>query len=404
MINVEKIRKQFPILSRKINGHPLAYLDNASTTQKPKVVIDAITKYYETYNANIHRGIHTLSEESTAHYESTRATLQKFLNARYPHEIIFTKNTTEAINLVAYTWGEKFIKEGDEIIISALEHHSNLVPWQELCKRKNATLKIIPIKDNYELDLKAYEKLLSGKTKLVSVTGMSNVTGTMPDIKKITKLAHKYKAKVLIDAAQLAAHSKIDIQELDCDFLTISGHKMLGPTGAGALYGKEEILKEMPPLFFGGSMVQEVSQYESTFTGLPSKFEGGTQDIADVVAFKEALNYLTEIGMDNIEAHEKELTSYAIELFSKHKEVKIYHPKNGAGIVSFTIKGIHPHDIASIFNEHGVAIRSGSHCAQPLMDYIKTTSTARMSFYLYNSKADVEQAHKALKETIKLFK
>ncbi|PIR55527.1 cysteine desulfurase [Candidatus Peregrinibacteria bacterium CG10_big_fil_rev_8_21_14_0_10_36_19] len=404
MLNVEEIRKQFKILDRKINGKRLAYLDNASTTQKPHKVIQALTDYYENNNSNIHRGIHTLSEESTTLYESARVTLQKFLNAKLAHEIIFTRNTTEAINLVAYTFGEKNIHEGDEIIVSELEHHANLIPWQELCKRKKATLKVIPIKEDLNLDMEIYEKLLSEKTKLVAVTGMSNVTGTIPNIKKIIELAHKFNSKVLIDGAQLAAHTKIDLQELNCDFFTISGHKMLGPTGSGALYGKEELLNEMPPFLFGGGMVLHVTQQETSYTGLPDKFEAGTPNIAETIAFKSAIEYLEEIGMENIQKHEKELTDYAIELFSKHKEVKIFHPENGGGVVSFTIEGIHPHDIASIFNEYGVAIRSGKHCAHPLIERLKIPSLARMSFYIYNNKEDVEQAEKALKETIKIFK
>lgn len=399
-----EVKNQFPILKRKIKGKALAYLDNASTTQKPQSVINALKDYYENFNSNIHRGIHTLSEEATAHYESTRATLQKFINARFPHEIIFTRNTTESVNLVAYTFGEKNIQEGDEIIVSELEHHSNLVPWQELCKRKGASLLTIPILNDYTLDMDAYAELLSEKTKLVAITGMSNVTGTTPDLKEIITLAHAHDAKVLVDGAQLAAHTKVDMQELDCDFFTISGHKMLGPTGAGALYGKEEVLNEMPPFLYGGSMVLEVTKTDATYLGLPAKFEAGTPDIADVIAFKHALEFLEKVGMEKIYKHEKELTTYAIELFSKHKEVTIHHPENGGGVISFSIKGIHPHDIASIFNEHGVAIRSGHHCAHPLMTRLNVPATARMSFYLYNTKEDVEQAEKALKETIRTFK
>lgn len=407
MFDPKKLKKDFPIFSRKINGKPLVYLDNASTSQKPKSVINALTNYYETFNSNTHRGIHTMSEEATTAYEDTREHVMKFINANLPKEIIFTRNTTEAINLVAYSWGEENIKSGDEIIVSAIEHHSNLVPWQELCRRKNATLKIIPIKKDLTLDLVAYEKLLSKKTKLVSISAMSNVLGYMPDLNKIIKSAHKVGAIVLVDGAQSVAHMKTDVKKLDCDFLTFSSHKMLGPTGVGVLYGKFEILSNMNPFMFGGDMVKSVEQHKAYWNDLPWKFEAGTPNIADVIAFNAALTYLDKIGLDNIHKYDQKLLKYAVGKFSKYEKdgVSLILPKSDtSSILSFSIKGIHPHDIAQIFNDEGVAIRSGYHCSQPLIEHLNLSSTARMSFYFYNTEADIDRAEIALKKTLKLFR
>lgn len=407
MLDPEIIKKDFPILSRKINGKPLVYLDNASTSQKPKSVIDAISNYYKTFNSNTHRGIHTMSEEATAAYENTREHVMKFINASLPKEIIFTRNTTEAINLVAYSWGEDNIHKDDEIIVSAIEHHSNLVPWQELCRRKNAKLKIIPIKENLTLDLKAYEKLLSKKTKLVSITAMSNVLGYMPDLQKIIKAAHKIGALVLVDGAQSVAHLPTDVKKLDCDFLAFSGHKMLGPTGVGVLYGKYGILSDMNPFMFGGDMVKAVEQHKAYWNDLPWKFEAGTPNIADVIAFDAALTYLEKIGLENISKHDQKLLKYAIPKFSKYEKdgVSLILPKSDtSSILSFSIKGIHPHDIATIFNDEGIAIRSGYHCSQPLIEHLNLNSTARMSFYFYNTEADIDKVEIALQKTLKLFK
>lgn len=407
MFDPKKLKKDFPIFSRKINGKPLVYLDNASTSQKPKSVINALTNYYETFNSNTHRGIHTMSEEATTAYEDTREHVMKFINANLPKEIIFTRNTTEAINLVAYSWGEENIKSGDEIIVSAIEHHSNLVPWQELCRRKNATLKIIPIKKDLTLDLVAYEKLLSKKTKLVSISAMSNVLGYMPDLNKIIKSAHKVGAIVLVDGAQSVAHMKTDVKKLDCDFLAFSSHKMLGPTGVGVLYGKFEILSNMNPFMFGGDMVKSVEQHKAYWNDLPWKFEAGTPNIADVIAFDAALTYLDKIGLDNIHKYDQKLLKYAVGKFSKYEKdgVSLILPKSDtSSILSFSIKGIHPHDIAQIFNDEGVAIRSGYHCSQPLIEHLNLSSTARMSFYFYNTEADIDRAEIALKKTLKLFR
>jgi len=406
MLDAEKIKSQFPILKRRINGKTLVYLDNAATSQKPQVVVDALTNYYENFNANIHRGIHTLSEEATTAYENCREAVKNFINANSTKEIIFTRNTTEAINLVAYTWGEANIKEGDEIIVSQLEHHSNLVPWQELTKRKNAKLLSIPLKSDLTLDMEEFKKLLSPRTKLVSVTAMSNVLGTLTPTKEICELAHKAGAKVLIDGAQSAAHSPTDVQDIDCDFFTISAHKMLGPTGVGVLYGKKELLEATAPFLFGGEMVKTVTQNDAEWNDLPWKFEAGTPNIADVIAFAKAIEFLEEIGMENIKKHDRELLDYAKSIFSKYENVTLHSPEDPeqcGSVLSFTIKGIHPHDIASIFNEEGIAIRSGQHCAEPLLKSLNLNATARMSFYIYNTTKDIDRAETALKKVIEIF-
>lgn len=407
MFDPTSIKKDFPIFSRKINGKPLVYLDNASTSQKPKSVINALSNYYKTFNSNTHRGIHAMSEEATIAYENTREHVAKFINANISKEIIFTRNATEAINLVAYTWGETNIKKDDEIIVSAIEHHSNLVPWQELCRRKKAKLKIIQIKKDLTLDLTAYEKLLSKKTKLVSITAMSNVLGYIPDLARIIKRAHKAGALVLVDAAQSIAHIKTDAKKLDCDFLVFSSHKMLGPTGVGVLYAKYEILSDMPPFLFGGDMVKTVEQHKAYWNDIPWKFEAGTPNIADVIAFDSAITYLEKIGLNNIHKHDQKLLKYAVKKFSKYEKngVRLILPASQtSSILSFSIKGIHPHDIATIFNDEGIAIRSGYHCSQPLIEHLNLSSTARMSFYFYNTTEDIDRAKLALKKVIKLFK
>ncbi|MFA6918149.1 MAG: SufS family cysteine desulfurase [Candidatus Gracilibacteria bacterium] len=407
MLNISQIKKQFPIFSHKINGKPIVFLDSASSTQKPKIVIDTLKNYYETSYANIHRGIYSLSEKSTESYEQCRETVAKFINAKSSKEIIFTKNTTESINLVATSFGNTFVNENDEIIVSVLEHHSNLVSWQELAKRKQAKLRIIPLKNDLTLDFEVYKKLLTKKTKLVALTAMSNVTGTVVAVEKFIKEAKKYGAKTLIDGAQSVPHMKTDVRKMDCDFLAFSGHKMLGPTGIGVLYGKEEILNKMPPFLYGGDMINEVKQFKSTYAELPWKFEAGTPNIADVIAFEKAVKFIQSIGFVKIEQHEKKLLKYAKEKLSKYKEVKLYTPKNEAdagGILSFTVAGIHPHDLATVFNEDNVCIRVGQHCAAPLMDALKLTAVNRMSFYLYNDFKDIDQAEKSLKKALKLFK
>lgn len=414
MLDHQTIKADFPIFKRQINGKPLTYLDNAATTQKPRQVIDAITHYYENSNANIHRGVHTLSEEGTAAYEESRFQTAKFINAESSEEIIFTRNATESINLVAYSWAEKNIQAGDEILVSAVEHHSNFVPWQQLAKRKEAILKIIPIKIlegsinkakqiTVELDRSAYSKLLTNKTKLLALTGMSNVTGTITPLKEMVAAAKTNGTTVLIDAAQSAAHNTTDIQDLQADFLAFSSHKMLGPTGVGVLYGRKELLEQMPPFLYGGDMVKVVTDNATEWNDLPHKFEAGTPNIADVVAFAPALAYLKQAGLQNIAEHERNLLKYAIERFSQYPEVTLYLSPDQGGILSFTVQGAHPHDIASIFNQEGIAIRSGHHCNMPLMQKLQIPATARLSFYLYNNTQDIDRAEVALQKTIKIF-
>ncbi len=407
MFDPKKIKAFFPIFKRKIKDKDLVYLDSASTSQKPAIVIDAIKNFYETSNANIHRGVYTLSEEATEQYENCRIKVGKFLNAKTEKEIIFTRNTTESINLAAKTWGETNISEDDEIIISAIEHHSNLVPWQELCHSKKAKLKVIPIKDDYTLDLEQYKKMLSPKTKLVAISAMSNVLGTTPPIKEMIAEAKKTPAKILIDAAQSIAHTKTDVRNLDCDFLAFSAHKILGPTGVGILYAKEKILDQIPPFLYGGDMVKVVEQYNATYNDTPWKFEAGTPNIADVVAFEKALQFITETGFENIQKHDQSLFNYAVEKFSKYPEVKLYLPDKSqasTSIISFSMESVHPHDIASVFSSEGVCIRSGHHCNQPLMDTLKVPATARMSFYIYNTFEDIDQAEIALQKVLKIFR
>lgn len=407
MLNVQQIRKEFPILSHKINGKTLAYLDSAASTQKPKIVINTIKEYYETGYANIHRGIYALSENSTNAYEKTRETISKFINAKFSKEIIFTKNATESINLVAYSFGNAFINKGDEIIVSTLEHHSNLIPWQELAKRKQAKLRIIPLKKDLTLDFEAYKKLINKKTKLLAISAMSNVTGTIVPVKKFIQEAKKHHVTTLIDGSQSVPHMKTNVQDLDCDFLVFSAHKMLGPTGVGILYGKQELLEKMPPFLYGGDMISKVTQFQASYSELPWKFEAGTPNIADVIAFEKAIEFIQKIGLKNIEEHEQKLLKYAKEKISKYKEVVLYspsNPKNAGGILSFNISGIHPHDLATIFNEDNVCIRVGQHCAAPLMDTLKINAVNRLSFYLYTNFDDIDRAEKSLQKALKLFK
>jgi cysteine desulfurase / selenocysteine lyase len=405
MTQKNNFKKDFPIFQQKKNGKPLIYLDNAATTQKPKSVITSILTYYEKYNANIHRGVYTISEKSTQEYENVREKTQKFFNAKSSKEIIFTKNTTESINLLAYTLGENHIKKDDEIIISELEHHSNLVPWQELAKRNKAKLKIIPIKSDYSLDLDIYKSLLTKKTKLISVTAMSNTLGTQTDLETIIKEAHKKNALVIVDGAQISAHKKINLQKLDCDFFTTSAHKMFGPTGVGILYGKEKILKKLPPFLFGGDMIKTVSLSKAVYADLPAKFEAGTPNISGVIGFGEALKYLEKIGFDFIKKTEKELFEHALNRLSKIEQIKLFvPPKKKAGpIISFTVKGIHPHDLATIFNEENICIRAGQHCTEPLMKKLGVMATARISFCFYNTKEEIDKTCETIQKAIKLF-
>ncbi len=407
MLNIKDPKKHFPIFKNSAkNGKEFVYLDSASTTQKPESVIKAITEYYENYNANIHRGIYDISEIATEKYEACRRKVAEFINAKSSKEIIFTRNTTESINLIAYTWGNLHIKEGDEIIVSALEHHSNLIPWQQLCQRKNATLKVIPLTKDLTLNLTAYEKLLSKKTKLVAITAISNVTGTINDIETIIEKAHAVGAHVLIDNAQGISHKPTDVQKLNCDFMAFSSHKMFGPTGIGVLYAKEEILDNLPPFLFGGDMVGQVSQFEATWNEIPHKFEAGTPNIADTIAFQKAIEFIEEIGFEAIEKHDHLLTKKAKEMLAEFPQIKVYSPKSineSSPAISFTIDGIHPHDIATIFNEENIAIRSGHHCCMPLMETLQIPATARMSFSIYNTTEEIQRAKIAIERTLKTF-
>lgn len=404
-IDINEIRKQFPILHQEVNGKPLVYFDNAATSQKPQCVIDALTHYYNTDNSNIHRGIHTLAERATTAFEDTRKTVAKFLNANEAEEIIFTKGTTEGINLVASTFGRKFINAGDEIIVSALEHHSNIVPWQMLCEEKGAILKVIPVNEKGELIIDEYVKLLSDKTKLVSVNYISNALGTINPVKEIIAEAHKVGAKVLIDAAQAAPHVKMDVKALDCDFLAFSAHKVYGPTGVGALYGKRALLESMPPYQGGGEMIKDVSFSGTTYNDIPYKFEAGTPNIGEVIAFKSAIKFVEDLGQENIAHYEDELMAYANDLL---KDVDGFTPigtaDKKASVISFLIDGVHPFDLGQLLDARGIAVRTGHHCAQPLMEFFNIEGTVRASFSVYNTKEEIKYFVDSLKAVIKMFK
>ena len=388
--NVEKIREDFPILKRKVNGYPLVYLDNAATSQTPKQVIDVIVDYYSNYNANIHRGVHALSQEATDAYEKARQKIQKHFNAAKAYEIIFTSGTTHGINLVANGFSS-ILKEGDEIIVSALEHHSNIVPWQMLFERTGATLKVIPMSPEGELVMGEYQKMLSPKTKLVFCNHISNALGTVNPIEEIIEKAHAVGAAVLIDGAQACPHLKPDVQKLDVDFYVASAHKMCGPTGVGMLYGKEEWLRKLPPYQGGGEMIAEVTFEKTTYADLPHKFEAGTPNICGGIAFGAAIDYMNSIGFENIAAYEHELLIYATDKLLEIEGLKIYGTaKNKTSVVSFNIEGIHPYDIGSILDKLGIAVRTGHHCAQPIMDYFKIPGTVRASFSFYNTKSEVD--------------
>lgn len=392
-LNVELIRDDFPILKQQINGHPLVYLDNAASTQKPQVVIDALMDYYHRDNSNIHRGLHTLATRATEAYERTRRHVASFIGGVEEQEIIFTRSATEAINLIAYTWAEENIGEGDEILITEMEHHANLVPWVILTQKKKALLKQIPITSNGLLDLSDIDNLITPRTKLVAVSHMSNVLGTINPVAQLAVKAHQQNALVVVDGAQAAPHMPVDVRMLDCDFYAFSAHKMLGPTGVGVLYGKRELLESMPPFNMGGEMISEVRFDRITWADLPHKFEAGTPNIADVIAFDAALTYLERIGMDKVRQHEIDLCSYAMNRLVEIDGVEIQGPREpsqrGAAI-SFTDKDLHPHDISTFLDSKGIAIRAGHHCAQPLMRVLGKIATARASFYIYNDESDVD--------------
>jgi cysteine desulfurase/selenocysteine lyase len=403
------VRSDFPILSQKVHDKPLVYLDNAATSQKPIAVLDALRSYYENDNANVHRGVHTLSARATDAYEGARDKVAAFVNAASRQEIVYTRNASEAINLVAYAWGNANLQRGDEIILTVMEHHSNLIPWQLLAQRTGAVLKFVELTETQEFDLDHYKSLLSDKTKLVSVVHVSNTLGSIAPVKEIVALAHQYGAKVLLDACQSAPHMRLDVQDIGCDWLVASGHKMCAPTGIGFLYGKLDILRSMPPFLGGGEMIADVFLDHSTYADLPHKFEAGTPAIAEAIGLGAAVDYLTAIGMDRIASYEHELTAYLWQQIGQIPEATTYGPKpnaqanNRAALASFTTGSVHPHDLSTILDQAGIAIRAGHHCTQPLHRHLGAQSTARASLYFYNTKAEVDAFIKSLKEAIDFF-
>jgi len=399
MFPIEKIREDFPILQRTVNGKPLVYFDNAATSQTPKVVIDAIVNYYTNYNANIHRGVHTLSQEATDLYEQARVVLQKHFNAKYAYEMLFTPGTTFGINVIASGFSN-LLKTGDEIIVSALEHHSNIVPWQMLCEKTGAELKVIPMNEEGSLIMSEYDSLLSEKTRLVFCNHISNALGTINPVKEIIEKAHHYGAAVLIDGAQSTPHMKVDFQKLDVDFYVTSAHKICGPTGIGLLYGKKEWLEKLPPYQGGGEMIETVSFEKTTYAGLPHKFEAGTPNICGGIAFGVAIDYMNSIGFDAINKYEQELLKYGTQELLKISGVKIYGTANKTAVISFNVAGIHPYDIGSILDKLGIAVRTGHHCAQPIMEFYKIPGTVRASFAFYNTKEEIDVFIKGLQKAI----
>ncbi|MCG7378877.1 cysteine desulfurase [Paenibacillus sp. ACRSA] len=398
------IREQFPILHQEINGHPLVYLDSAATSQKPRAVIEAVKHYYEYENSNVHRGVHTLGSRATDAYEGAREKVAKFINARRTQEIIFTRGTTTALNLVASSYARANCKEGDEIVITQMEHHSNLIPWQQVAKETGATLKYIPLQPDGHIELADVEKTITNNTKIVAIAYVSNVMGLVHPVKQIAEIAHRNGAVIVVDGAQSTPHMKVDVQDLDCDFYALSGHKMCGPTGIGALYGKKALLESMEPIEFGGEMIDDVGLYESNWKELPWKFEGGTPIIAGAVGLGAAIDFLEEIGMDEIAHHEGVLAAYATERLSEIDGLTIYGPaKRHVGVVTFNLGDVHPHDVATVLDASGVAIRAGHHCCQPLMRWLEVSSTARASFYLYNNEQDVDRLVSALIQTKEYF-
>jgi len=403
-MNIENIKSQFPIFSKKINGKPLVYLDSSNSSQKPISVINRLGEFYKNEFSNIGRSIHSLSVNATNKFEETRMSVKDFINADSKDEIIFTKNATESINLVASTFGKQNIEKGDEILITELEHHSNYVPWHYLRESKGAVIKFAPIDDDGDIIISEFEKLITSKTKIVAVTHLSNVTGTIVPVKEIIDIAHKKKVPVLIDGCQSAPHIKIDVKDLDCDFYAISCHKVYGPTGVGVLYAKKEWLEKLPPYIGGGGMISEVDKDKISYAPLPEKYEAGTMPTAEIVAFNESIKFMKSIGIENLVNHERELTNYAIEKLKTINSVKIIgNPKNKAGVIAFTIKGVHPHDIATILDEEGVAIRAGHHCCQIFHEKMNLTATARVSIGVYNNKGDIDILCKAIENCRKIF-
>lgn len=403
---MNEIRKYFPVLNQEVNGHPLVYLDSAATSQKPVQVLEAVKNYYEMDNSNVHRGVHTLGNRATDSYEGAREKIRKFINAKSTKEIIYTRGTTTSLNTVAAAYGRMNVNEGDEIVISYMEHHSNLIPWQQLAKEKGAVLKYFDLEQDGTITIDTVRKTITDKTKIVAITMASNVLGTINPIKEIAEIAHQAGAIIVVDAAQAAPHMKIDVQDLDCDFLGFSGHKMCGPTGIGVLYGKEAHLENMEPIEFGGEMIDFVELFDSTWKELPWKFEGGTPNIAGAIGLGAAIDFLTEIGLDKIAEHEHALVEYAISEMDKIEGLTIYgprDPKKRCGLITFNLDGVHPHDLATVLDMNGIAIRAGHHCAQPLMKWLQVSATARASFYMYNSKEDIDALVKGLRQAKEYF-
>ena len=404
-VDVEKVRADFPVLHQMVNGKPLVYLDNASTTQKPQAVIDTLVQYYSADNSNVHRGVHTLSQRATDHYEEARAKVRKFINAEADEEIIYVRGTTEGINLVAQTFGRQNVGEGDEIIVTAMEHHSNIVPWQILCQERGANLKVIPITEQGELAMEEYERLLGPRTKLVSIVHQSNALGTVNPAKQIIDMAHSLGVPVLVDGAQSAPHMAIDVQDLGCDFFAFSGHKLYGPTGIGVLYGRAGLLNAMPPYQGGGEMIKSVNFEKTIYNDLPHKFEAGTPDIAGAIGLGTAIDYISNLGMDNIYNYERELLEYGTERLSAIEGVRIIGTaREKAGVLSFVMEGIHPHDIGTILDTEGIAVRTGHHCAQPVMDRYEIPATARASLALYNTREEIDALVRGIDRTVEVFR
>ncbi|MBM7541458.1 cysteine desulfurase [Amphibacillus cookii] len=402
-MDVKAIRADFPLLNQEVNGHPLVYLDSSATSQKPTQVIDAINQYYRLNNSNVHRGVHTIGTRATEQYEGARERVKQFIHAQYVEEVIFTRGTTTAINLVATSYGRANLTEGDEIVITQMEHHSNLIPWQQVAKATGATLKFIPLEDDGTVTLANVEKTITQATKIVAIAHVSNVLGTINPIKEIAEVAHRNGAIVVVDGAQGVPHMKVDVQALDCDFYAFSGHKMCAPTGIGVLYGKKVWLEQMEPIEFGGEMIDFVDLYDSTWKELPWKFEGGTPIISGAVGLAAAIDYLTVIGLDQIMTYEQQLTAYAIDQLEQIDGIDIYGPKKRAGLITFNLTDVHPHDTATVLDSEGIAVRAGHHCAQPLMKWLNVTATARASFYIYNTEDDVDRFVNGLKKAKEFF-
>ncbi|ARI76674.1 cysteine desulfurase [Halobacillus mangrovi] len=402
-MDVKAVRDQFPILHQEVNGHPLVYLDSSATSQKPIQVIEKLDEYYRGYNSNVHRGVHTLGTKATDEYEGAREKVRRFISASSTQEVIFTRGTTTAINTVAASYGRTNLGEGDEVVITPMEHHSNIIPWQQVAKETGATLKYMPLQPDGTISLEDARETITERTKIVAIMHVSNVLGTINPVKEIAQIAHQHGAVMLVDGAQSAPHMRIDVQDLDADFYAFSGHKMCGPTGIGVLYGKKSLLRDMEPVEFGGEMIDFVNWYDSTWKELPWKFEGGTPIIAGAVGLGAAIDFLTEIGLDDIKAHEQKLADYAQEQMKKIDGMTIYGPNERAGLVTFNLSDVHPHDLATVLDAEGIAVRAGHHCAQPLMRWLEVSATARASFYLYNTEEEIDRLVEGLQTTKEYF-